>query len=49
MKNISTIIAITALVIASTGVIYAQETETIQQKVEAIANGDVFGQAVIGV
>ena len=49
MKNISTIITITALVIASTGVIYAQETETIQQKVEAIANGDVFGQAVIGV
>ena len=49
MKNISAIIAIAILAISSTGVIYAQETETIQQKAEAIANGDVFGQAVIGI
>ena len=49
MKNISAIIATALLAIASTGVIYAQETETIQQKAEAIANGDVFGQAVIGI
>lgn len=49
MKSISAIIAIAILAISSTGVIYAQETETIQQKAEAIANGDVFGQAVIGI
>ncbi len=49
MKNLSIIIALTVLAIASTDAIYAQETETIQQKVEAIANGDVFGQAVIGI
>ena len=49
MKNISAIIAIAILAISSTGVIYAQETETMQQKAEAIANGDVFGQAVIGI
>ena len=49
MKNISRFIALILVVISSTGTIYAQETETIQQKAEAIANGDVFGQAVIGI